>query len=222
MVKTLLRLFFSLILLAALPAAGFSQDAKTVINNVTKALGAENMSTLHFSGSGSTYVPGADPKAAWTHQVMKSYVRDLNFSTASSQLQIVNVIEGKDQPAARNTQTGSPWPEQVDYWMTPYSFLKGAAAHPATVETKKLTGTEYKAVTFTPQDKHSVVGYITDKDLVYKLESRVMHPTLGDTVIETFFHDYADFGGLKFPTTIIQKIGGHLSTVLIVKEVKKS
>jgi len=41
-------------------AAGTEQDAKTVISSATKALGADNLKTVEFSGSGFDYAIGLD------------------------------------------------------------------------------------------------------------------------------------------------------------------
>ena len=55
MVKNWTRPFLSVILLAAFSSTGSAQDAKAVLNAVAKAMGAENLKTLQYSGSGSIY-----------------------------------------------------------------------------------------------------------------------------------------------------------------------
>jgi len=86
MVKNRVLPFLSVILLATLPTASFAQDARAVLAGVVKAMGAENLKTLHYSGSGSSYVitPGPVPATGWPHTYLKSYVRDLNLETFSA------------------------------------------------------------------------------------------------------------------------------------------
>jgi len=222
MVKNNVRSFLLLILLAALPAAGLAQDANTLLSGVAKAMGAENLKTLHYSGSGSSYAVGQSlpSEGAWPHRIMKSYVRDLNLDTAASRVQIVRT-EGTPPAEQTHTQTidpNSPWATQFDYWLTPYGFIKGAMANNATVEAKTVFGTPFRVVTFMIQGKYKVVGYINGKDMIEKVETTIDKP--GEMSVEAHYHDYTDFGGFKFPTTIIQKHAGSVSLIVIVKDVK--
>jgi hypothetical protein len=64
---------------AALPAAAPIEevkDARTVLSEVAKAMGADGLKTLHYSGTGSSYIvtSGPVPAGGWPHSVMKSYV----------------------------------------------------------------------------------------------------------------------------------------------------
>src|SRR6478672_10684814 len=57
--------------------AGTQQDAKTVISSATKALGADNLKTVEFSGSGFDYVVGQapNPSSPWPKFNDKTYNR---------------------------------------------------------------------------------------------------------------------------------------------------
>ena len=46
------------------------------------------------------------------------------------------------------------------------------------------------------------------QNLLEKVETWTPNPILGDMPIETNYSDYRDFGGVKFPTKIVQKQGG--------------
>ena len=210
---------------AALPAAPPIQDvkdARTVLSEVAKAMGAAGLKTLHYSGTGSSYVvtPGPVPTGGWPHSVMKSYVRDLNLDAKTSRLQLVRA-EGT--PPAEKTLTHevdphSSWSSQYEFWITPHGFLKGAMANTATVESKTELGTTYKAVAFTLPGGHTVVAYVNDKNLIEKVQTKVGEAD--GFVVEALYRDYADFNGVKFPTLITEKYAGQLSLILIVKEVK--
>jgi hypothetical protein len=62
------------------------------------------------------------------------------------------------------------------------------------------------------------VGYINDKDLIERVETKIGENS--DVIVESTYRDYADFAGVKFPSMIIEKHGGSLSLILVVKEVK--
>src|SRR4029450_6709183 len=94
MVKNWERPFLSVILLATFSLNGSAQDAKSILNAVAKAMGSENLRTLQYSGSGSTY----DEKGQ--HSTMKSYSRRLDLNAATSTAQLV-IMQGT--PAAPQT-----------------------------------------------------------------------------------------------------------------------
>lgn len=195
----------------------FAQDAKSVMAAVAKAMGSDNLKTLHYSGSGSSYVLTQNPAV---HCVMKSYVRDINFDAGTSKVDLVRV-EGTPPADKSLTQTvvaGSSWSSQYPFWLTPYGFLKGALADNASLETKKVYGDSYRTLSFTLPGNHKVVGYINDKDLIDRIETWIGDGA--DVHVEAMYRDYTDFNGFKFPTLITEKQAGELSLVLVVKDVK--
>jgi hypothetical protein len=102
-----LRAFVFFIIPAVILPVGPTEDvkdARTVLSEVTKAMGANGLKTLHYSGNGSSYVvtPGPVPTAGWPHTIMKSYVRDINLDAKTSRLQLVRT-EGS--PPAEKTLT---------------------------------------------------------------------------------------------------------------------
>ena len=56
--------------------------------------------------------------------------------------------------------------------------------------------------------------------MVTQTETRIPNPVLGDMLVETDYSGYKDFGGVKFPATIVQKQGGHPLLDLAVTDVK--
>jgi glyoxylase-like metal-dependent hydrolase (beta-lactamase superfamily II) len=50
--------------------------------------------------------------------------------------------------------------------------------------------------------------------------TRFDNPVLGDIAFEAVFKDYKDFGGIKFPTHILQRNGGYPVLDLTIKDVK--
>jgi hypothetical protein len=207
--------------IAVKPALG-AEDARVLLNTVTKALGAEGLKTLHYTGTGSSYIvtDDAPPPGGWSHAVMKSYVHDLNLEAITSRLQLVRA-EGTppaDRTLNHSADVTSPWSLQHEFWITPYGFLKGAMMNNATAEPRNVLGTMFRVVTFTLPGDHKVVGYINDKDLVEKVETWIGEK--GDRLVEAYYRDYTDFNGVKVPTMITQKHAGTLSLILIAKDVR--
>src|SRR5882757_3756005 len=126
-------------------AAGTQQDAKTVINSATKALGADNLKTVEFSGSGFDYAIGQapNPSLPWPKFNDKTYNRVVDLDAPASRMQRIRTQfenpphGGGQQPivgeqkqdvvvAAGSSQAGALRDELM---MTlPYSFLRSAAA----------------------------------------------------------------------------------------------
>jgi glyoxylase-like metal-dependent hydrolase (beta-lactamase superfamily II) len=104
---------------------------------------------------------------------------------------------------------------QLQIWLTPHGFLKGASANKATAK-----GGTVSQVTFTAPGKQKVVGTISADHLVEKVESWIDNPVLGDMHIETTYSDYRDFGGVRFPAKMVQKQGGFPVFELSVTEAK--
>ena len=108
------------------------------------------------------------------------------------------------------TSANNGWAQQLEIWITPWGFLKGAAANNATVRTQGGK----RIVTWNTTQKapsgiaYKVVGYINDKNLVEKVETWLEHPFFGDMLVEGIYTDYRDNNGFKFPGTMVQKRAG--------------
>jgi glyoxylase-like metal-dependent hydrolase (beta-lactamase superfamily II) len=213
-------------------AAGTQQDAKTVISAATKALGADNLKTVEFSGSGFDYVLGqaANPNLPWPKFIDKTYTRVVDLDAPSSRLQRIRT-QGENPPRGGGQQpvVGEQNQTQVlagaavrdDLMMTlPYSFLRSAAASDASVKSQTMGGKKYTVLSFMGSNKAAVRGYLNSDNLLEKVETKIDNNVLGDIPFETAFSDYKDFSGVKFPTHIVQKQGGYPVLDLTVTDVK--
>ncbi len=220
--------------LAAFPASlAAQQDARDVLNASANAMGAQNLRTLQYSGSGFSFVfaQAASPGAPWPRFSMKNYVRDIDFTAPASHAQQVRTSVDKrggggvglptvDQRQDQFVLPGAPWSQQLDIWITPYGFLQAAMKNQATVTSKRVNGKNYELVTFTTENKYKVQGYIDDRNMVERVQTWIEQPAIGDMLIEAVYSDYKDFGGLKFPTRIVQSQGGFPVLDLTVADVK--
>jgi glyoxylase-like metal-dependent hydrolase (beta-lactamase superfamily II) len=85
---------------------------------------------------------------------------------------------------------------------------------------QSMGGKKYTVVSFTGSNKAMVRGYLNSDNVLEKVETKIDNNVLGDIPFETAFSDYKDFGGVKFPTHIVQKQGGYPVLDLTVTDVK--
>ena len=130
---------------ALLSSAATKQDAKTLISSASKALGADNLKTVEFSGSGFDYAVGqaVNPTSPWPKFNDKTYMRLVDLDAPASRMERIRTqaenpprgggqqpIIG-DQMQSQVVAAGSPQAAALrdELIMTlPYSFLKAAAS----------------------------------------------------------------------------------------------
>ena len=212
--------------LAATPlwAADTAPDLKTAVGNSMKAMGADNLKTLVISGEGWDGCVGQayDPNSPnWRKFSNKDYVRSIDFEAPGWRLQRIRG-EGENPgrggcgagPIADQTQNqvtriteNTPWNTRLEFILLPEGFLKTALEKNATVKMEKIKGKKYTVLTFMGDDKAPVTGYIDDLGYVDKVETTIDNNVLGDIVWSAEYTGWKDFGGVKFPTRIVQHQG---------------
>jgi glyoxylase-like metal-dependent hydrolase (beta-lactamase superfamily II) len=221
--------------------AASAQDAKTVLQAAQKAMGDVN--SIEYSGTGHLNAFGQSwvSTGAWPVTNLTSYTKTIDYTTKSAKeepthSEPVPMIKGGGRPFGGDDKQvhfvsgqyawdmpgGAPIPNlgaaaewQLQIWLTPEGFVKGAMENNATAK-KGPGGT---IVTFM-DGKYKVVGTIDAQNMVTKTETWVNDPDVGDKSIVTTFSDYKDFSGVKFPTMIVQKQEGFPTLELNVTSVK--
>ena len=217
----------------AFAAAGSCAVHAQTLQEAADAAGVSKIKSVEFSGTGRWYQFGQapNPESAWPPFDVKSYTGDINYETASARVQSTRfqVVEpGRFRPAPveqRNDQfvsgntawnestSGNAAAEQpaaveervAEIWSTPHGFLKAALANNGT--SKPLNdGIE---VSFSVGGKYRYVGTVNAKNQVTEISTWIDNPVLGNTLVETKFIDYKDFGGIQFPSQIVRTQGGH-------------
>ena len=194
-----------------------AQDARTVIANASKAMGADNLTSLTFSGTAQNGNFGQSRNIAGPLQMtaITTYTRAIDLNQPASRAfgpTMPPTIPGGPAPVAGNfnqniTPANAAWTQQLQIWVTPWGFLKGAAANNATVRSERGSN----VVTWSPAVKspsgqaYRVVGYIGPQSMVDRVETWVEHPVVGDMHVDTMYSNYQDMGGLKIPTRMVQK-----------------
>jgi glyoxylase-like metal-dependent hydrolase (beta-lactamase superfamily II) len=211
-------------------------SAAGVIAAASKAMGADTLRTIEYSGNGYDFVLGQayNPSSPWPRFVNPTYKRVIDFQVPSSRvdrvrIQAENPPRGGGQQPIRGeqpqTQTiivgaNTPWAQQLEIWMTPYGFLRAAAMNNATMRAQTIGGQKYSVVSFTGQNKAKVNGYINSENMVAKVETWIDDALFGDLLSDAVYSDYKDFGGVKFPTRIVQNQGGYPIFDLRISDVK--
>ena len=205
----------------AKPAA--PPNAKAVIAAASKAMGVENLTSITYYGSGANFGLGQSNNAngAWPRTNLNDYVRSIDFTQPASRATAVTwgapVTGG---PAAQGpfqqniTPANTAWAQQLEIWITPWGFLKGAAANNATVQSQVVGGRPYRVVTWMTSQQapsgtpYKVVGYINARNVVDRVQTWLENPIFGDMLVEGLYTEYRDANGLKYPATMVQKRGG--------------
>jgi glyoxylase-like metal-dependent hydrolase (beta-lactamase superfamily II) len=211
-------------LLSLLTVTVTAQDAKTVISSTSRAMGIEGLNSIHYYGVAQNGNLGQNNNSnqPWPMTAANDYVRMIDFnqpaSRATWQTYAVPVTGGPAAlaPGQQNiTPQNMAWAQQLEIWITPWGFLKGAAANNATVKAETVGGKRYQAVTFNSPIKspggqpYKVVGYINSQNMVEKVQTWLENPIFGDMLVEAEYTQYREgANGLKFPAQIVQKRGG--------------
>ena len=219
-----------------LTSGASAQDAKSVIGAASTAIGVDQLKTVQYSATGFDFALGQsyNPEAPWPKFINKSYTRAIDFQVPASRVERVR-LQGENPPRGGGQQpvrgeqpqaqtiivdASTPWVQQLELWMLPHGFLRAAAKRNASLKTATLNGKRYNVLTFTGENKAAVNGFINDQNLIERVETVLDSPILGDMPFEAVYSDYKDFAGVKFPTRIVQRQGGHPIFDLTVADVR--
>lgn len=228
------QILLVLAIAVALTATASAQDSKSVVDSASKAIGS--LKSVEYSGSGFDFAIGqaVNPSSPWPKFVDKTYKRTIDFEKPAYRLERIR-MQGENPPRGGGQQpiigeqmqnqtvivsANTPWPQQLEIWMMPHGFLQAAVKNNATLSTKTVGGKKYNVLTFTGDNKAKVNGYINEQNMVERVETWIDNAMLGDMAFESVYSDYKDFGGVKFPTKIVQRQGGYPILDLTITDVK--
>jgi len=213
-------------------SAGTSATAKAA-----EPLDAERIDTLEFSATGRTAMFGQafSVKSPWV-SFPSDYRISIDYNAPASRVEISRAgpsggdhisfskeyfeflgprseqyVSGDHAWSVRegSSQTFQPQPadagdRRAEIWSTPHGFLKAARRNNAQTVVS-ASGSEVKFIV----DGRRFVGRINLANEVRRVQTWVDDPVLGETLIETDYDNYKDFGGVRFPSRITQTKGGH-------------
>jgi glyoxylase-like metal-dependent hydrolase (beta-lactamase superfamily II) len=174
----------------------------------------------------------------WPRVTVKNFTALVNYDTASMRIELVResgavmpkgggapffgeqrqiqVVSGNyawnvpvppaNAPAGAAAPMAQPNPDaaperMVGVWSTPIGFVKGAMANNAT--------TKGNTVSFTVGGKYKFEGTINGQGQVEKVRTWIDQPIVGDMLIETTYTGYKDFGGILYPSRMVQTQDGY-------------
>jgi glyoxylase-like metal-dependent hydrolase (beta-lactamase superfamily II) len=217
------RLAAGVLFVTVMTSGAKAQDAAATIAAAQKAMGADALTSLTYSGTAANGNFGQSKTIAGplAMTAITSYTRaiDLNqpYSRATGPT-MPPAVPGAPPPQPGTFNQGiaptASWTQQIEIWITPWGFLKGAAANAATARAQRIGGKPYTVLSWSPAQKspsgqpYRLNGYVNDQNLIDRVETWIEHPVLGDLHVEASYSGYQDFSGLKVPTRIIQKRAG--------------
>lgn len=227
-----MKKLFVLVLLGAMVAGcgATAEDAATVIDAATQAMGTSSLQSIQYSGSGSVFMLGQNvrPEAPWPKFTVTKYSAAVRYDAPAFREELVR-IDTEDPPRGggaggysattgqggmrpiigEQTQVrqGTPATDNgfLQVWMTPHGFLKAAAANKATLG----NADGRRTLSFPGRNKSTVTGTLNDENLVERIETHVDNPMLGDMLVEAEYTGYRDYNGIKFPGRIVERQGDH-------------
>jgi glyoxylase-like metal-dependent hydrolase (beta-lactamase superfamily II) len=220
------------LLAASLTHGAAAQDAATVVSGASKAMGVDTLNSITYSGTARNGAFGqsksiGEPMGPVNATPITQYTRTINFARPADAAALVSRATGPTQPPAipgvpaqppgvfnqniTGTQAGSSWAQALNIWTTPWGFLKGAVAGNATLRSQG----GQQIVSFTPANfkspsgqTYTVTGYINNRNLVTKVETRVDNAVVGDLLVEFEYSNYQNMNGVQVPGRIVQRQAG--------------
>ena len=223
--------------------------ADTELQQIADALDVSTTKTFQFTGNGKMFGVGqsTSPMAAWPRAYVKSLTRVFDFTAAAMRDEMVR-SQGEAPPSGGDYQpiegdqrlvalvsgdvawnddgkNMAPTPHEANerahqLVISPHGLLRAAFANHATVTKRTIEGRPMVVISFTERGKHKVVAYANDQNAIEKVESWYGHPVAGDIKVVTYYGPYRDFGGIKFPSKIIQYQDGLPALDLTVTAVR--
>lgn len=201
--------------------------ADTALEAAAKAMGTASLNSVQLTASGTNGTFGQSFKPGGPVPTFKvvSYTQTLNYANPSMRIEMQRTnpdgpLQGSGLPilpplprteAAQTLLPNGTGALAMQLWMTPHGVIKDAQKNNATV-----TG---RTISFKSGD-NNIKATLGGDNTVQKVETLIDNPVTGDTPVEWEYSNYRDFGGVKYPTRIVQKQGGFGILDLTVSDVK--
>lgn len=218
---------------SSLCGTALAGDARTVIADAQTALG--NVRSIVYSGSARDVAfqqcgaNAAQMICYGTHDPMRpihNYVRviDLEAPTSRHAGDTLNIGGGASttlvpgrffqQVTPEQANLSQPWGQSLEFYITPWGFLKGAAEQNATASRAVIDGEHYTILSWSPAVKapsgaaYRINGYVNEQNLIDRVETWLGENILGDMHILVEYSDWMEFNGTMAPSHIVQTRGG--------------
>lgn len=231
--------FIAILACAASPAAAATLD------DIAAAMGSGKLNNVQYTGSGWHHLIGQSMRAGgeWPRFPLTRVARTLDYANAAmtedyTYVQGDGPIRGGGaQPFVGDVRRvvgiggDAAWsvagqnnvsaPGQVaglqhELWISAHGMVKAAMQDKAAA----MSGPAGTSFAIERAGKFKARAQANRDNLIERVESVSFNPVLGDMVTVTLYSDYKDFGGVKFPTRIIQTVQGSTSLDVTLSDVK--
>ncbi len=230
-------------------AAVSSVEPQAALARADQAMGGSNLKSIRFAGSGTAgqFGQAYQPGMAWPKTNLTSFARVADYENGALRQDIAQnraeptgggatPLMGTGEQRATGLLRGTsawnmvgPAPQPAilavsgrvhDLWTSPHGVIKAALKNNATARMRDEGGKALTAISFTQPGMFTATAFINADNLVERVESVQPNPVMGDTAATTWYSDYKDFGGVKFPTRIRQSMGGFEVLDVTINEVQ--
>ena len=243
------RLIIPAVVLATAAAAVACGPRAGTVEAANDALGAPQMTSIQFSGTGRWYQFGQapNPTLPWPQFDVSSYTATVDYGAPAARVQMV-----RKQTVEPDRVRPTPVEQRPDQYVSGTTAWNMAAAagapagsppapqlQPAAVEERVmeiwttpqgfLKAAAANNATAQPGEggtevsfsigKNRYVGTINEQNEVAVVRTWIDNPVLGDTEVQFNYSDYMDFSGVRFPSRIVRVQGGHPVLDLTVSSV---
>jgi glyoxylase-like metal-dependent hydrolase (beta-lactamase superfamily II) len=225
-----------------------AQQPATIVDAVIQAaaetMGVKDLQSIQYSGTGSVFLLGqaASPGGPWPRFELAKYVASVNYAEPSMREETVRrdvefpprgggagpfnpaTGQGGMRPipgdvAQTTVRDGRTQAGAIPIWMTPHGFLKAAMTNRTLVTRRQYQGHAVQEVAFGVEGR-TLSGYVNDAHLVERIGTTAANTLLGSMPVEVTFSNYKRYGGVMFPTRVVQSQGGHPVMALDVTDVQ--
>ena len=225
-----------------------STAADALMKRVHAAMGDAQISSLAFtaSGTGATFGQAYTPSLPWPKITYSNFARHYDYANAAMGEEAARsraepngggavplIGTGEQKTSARLSgefawnltpnPTAAPLTVSArihDLWTSPNGVLRAAANYKPVLKKVSINKQPMTTLSFTVPGRFAAVVYINNKNMVVGVDSVQPSPVLGDTATTTWYDDYKDYGGVKFPSRIRQEMAGHPVLDVTVSDVK--
>jgi len=207
-------------------ASAWAQNAQSVIAEASRTMGVEGLDSISYYGAGTSFALGQSASATGLpgpRTNLSDYRRTLDFvhslATTSAVTFAAPVTGGPAKLGVfnevANASSSNNWSLQMQLWLSPWGFLKGAATHNATVAPQTTNNRTLQVVSWDSSVKspagaaYKLVGYINDQHLVERVETWLENPVYGDMLVQANYTQWRrSHEGIMFPSMVIESRGG--------------
>src|SRR4026209_1233616 len=235
-----MRTMTAVVAVLALSVALSGSSAKTGVAASADAMGATNLNSIQFSGSGTNYAYGQayTPNGPWPRFEVKNYIAAVDYQAPDMRLEMLRAQGehppkgGGAQPFATDQRTiqvvngtnawseggaqaapnrGTETERRRAIWLTPHGLVKAAMASNVTAEGNNFV---VKA------EGRDVKVTLNGQNLVERAEYLTTNSVVGDVPVELTYSDYAQFGSIQFPKHIVEKQDGFGTLDITIDDVQ--